>query len=235
MPQDVDNGTDYGSLDYQKWTFVQRSAHLIIRFLAFLLTNTTIVGKENIPAQGGFILAVNHLDYLDAPITFAALPRRMVVFAADTWAKIRFSGWMLSHVGTAIYVNRGEPDRKALAAALAVLKAGGGLGMAPEGTRSRTGGLTHGHTGIAYLAVRAGAPILPMVVHGQEQASHYWKRLRRVPVTVRFGPLIHLPEGKARTPQLEIYTDELMLTLARMLPPAYRGVYGERITDETVA
>lgn len=225
MPQEI----DYASLDYQKWTFLQRAFHLAIRFLVFLLTKLTIEGKEHIPDSGPFILAVNHLDYLDAPIMFAALPRRTVVFAADKWAKSPFSGWMLSHVGTAIYVNRGEPDRKALAAALAVLKAGGGLGMAPEGTRSHTGGLTQGHTGVAYLAARSGAPILPIVIFGQEQAGDYWKRLRRVPVTMRIAPLIHLPPGKARTPQLEAYTEDLMLTLAGMLPAPYRGVYGDKV------
>ena len=227
MPQDV----DYGALDYQHWTVLQRTAHYIIRFLVFLLTKTTVEGREHVPDQGAFILAVNHLDYLDAPITFAKLPRRTVVFAAQKWAKLPFSGWMLTHVGTAIYVNRGEPDRKALSAALAVLKAGGGLGMAPEGTRSRTGGLTEGHTGVAYLASRSGAPILPMVVYGQEQARSYWKRLRRVPVCVRYAPLLDAPPKRARTPHLEAYTDDLMLTLARMLPAEYRGVYGERVNE----
>ena len=220
---------DYGSLDYQRWTPLQRAVHLIMRLLVRLLTKVTIEGLENVPAQGAFVLAVNHLDYLDAPIVFAVMPRRTVVFAADKWAKTPFSGWILSHVGTAIYVDRGAPDRKALAAALTVLKTGGALAMAPEGTRSPTGGLTQGHTGVAYLATRSSAPILPMIAYGQEQAQHNWKRLRRVPVHIRIGPLIHLPPGKARTEQLDAYTDQLMLTLAAMLPEQYRGVYGERV------
>ena len=223
---------DYGSLDYQRWTPLQRIVHWIIRFLVWLLTKVTIEGLENVPAQGGFVLAVNHLDYLDAPIIFAKMPRRMVVFAADKWAKTPFSGWILSHVGTAIYVDRGAPDRKALAAALTVLKAGGALAMAPEGTRSPTGGLTEGHTGVAYLSTRSAAPILPMVAYGQEQSDLYWKRLRRVPVCIRIGPLIHLPAEKARTEQLHQYTEQLMLTLASMLPEQYRGVYGAWVKEE---
>lgn len=225
MPPEI----DYGSLDYQRWTPLQRAVHWIMRFLVRLLTKVTVEGLENLPAQGGFVLAVNHLDYLDAPIIFAKMPRRVVVFAADKWAKTPFSGWLLSHVGTAIYVARGEPDRKALAAALAVLKAGGALAMAPEGTRSPTGGLTQGHTGVAYLATRSATPILPMVAFGQEQSDHYWRRLRRVPVCIRIGPLIHLPPGKARTEQLNQQTEQLMLTLASMLPEQYRGVYGEGV------
>lgn len=224
MPPEI----DYGSLDYQRWTPVQRAAHLIIRFLVRLLFKVTIEGLEHVPERGAFVLAVNHLDYLDAPIVFAKMPRRMVAFAANKWENSHFTGVLLTYVGTAIYVDRGAPDRKALAAALAVLKAGGALGMAPEGTRSPTGGLTKGHTGVAYLATRGSAPILPMVAYGQEQSGRYWKRLRRAPVHVRIGPLIHLPQGKARTEQLHAYTDQIMLTLARLLPEAYRGVYGER-------
>ena len=227
MPPEI----DYGSLDYQHWTPLQRIVHWIMRFLVRLLTKVTIEGLENVPAQGGFVLAVNHLDYLDAPIVFAKMPRRTVVFAADKWAQTPFSGWILSHVGTAIYVARGEPDRKALAAALAVLKAGGALAMAPEGTRSPTGGLTQGHTGVAYLATRSATPILPMVAYGQEQSSRYWRRLRRVPVCIRIGPLIHLPAEKARTEQLNQQTEQLMLTLASMLPEQYRGVYGAWVKD----
>jgi 1-acyl-sn-glycerol-3-phosphate acyltransferase len=219
---------DYGSLDYQRWTPLQRAVHWIMRFLVRLLTRVTVEGLENVPAQGAFVLAVNHLDYLDAPIVFAKMPRRTVVFAADKWAKTPFSGWILSHVGTAIYVERGAPDRKALASALTVLKAGGALAMAPEGTRSPTGGLTKGHTGVAYLATRSATPILPVVACGQEQSVRYWRRLRRVPVQIRIGSLIHLPAEKARTEQLNQYTEQLMLTLASMLPEQYQGVYGKR-------
>ncbi len=123
--------------------------------------------------------------------------------------------------------------RKHLAAASGEEEpAGTAVGVAIEGTRSRTGGLLPGKTGAAYLATRANAPILPMAIWGTEQVISNLKRLRRSTIHVRLGPMIQLPEGRANTQQLEEYTEQLMLTIARMLPPEYRGVYRERITDE---
>ena len=105
------------------------------------------------------------------------------------------------------------------------------FGVAIEGTRSRTGGLLPGKTGAAYLANRANAPLVPMAIWGTEQIIGNLKRLRRSTIHIRIGPMVHLPEGRANTVQLEEYTDQLMLTIARALPPEYRGVYRERIKD----
>ena len=104
--------------------------------------------------------------------------------------------------------------------------------MAPEGKVSRTGGLLQGRSGIAYLATEAGVPILPVVAFGQEKASHCWKRFRRVTVQIRIGSLLELPAGKATARQLEAYTDQVMLAMARLLPPPYRGVYEQTARRE---
>jgi 1-acyl-sn-glycerol-3-phosphate acyltransferase len=71
-----------------------------------------------------------------------------------------------------------------------------------------------------------------MAIWGTEQIIGNLKRLRRSTIHIRLGPVIQLPEGRANTAQLEEYTDRLMLTIARMLPPEYRGVYRERIKAE---
>lgn len=223
---------DYSRIDYSRWTFLQRCFRGLIILLLRLLARAEVEGQENIPPSGPFVLAPNHIHIFDIPVIFGFMPRRAVVFAADKWQKAPFFGWLLSFFGDAIYVQRGEPDRRALAQALDVLKAGGVLGLAPEGTRSRTGGLQQGRTGVVYLASRGQAPILPVVAFGQEKAFAHWLRLRRVPIKVRFGELITLPPGKYRTPQLGAHTDALMMALARMLPPAYRGVYAQRLREE---
>ncbi|NTW44683.1 MAG: hypothetical protein HGB14_09690, partial [Anaerolineaceae bacterium] len=82
-------------------------------------------------------------------------------------------------------VIRGEADRAALIQATEILRCGGALGMAPEGTRSRTGGLLPGKNGTVYLASRAGATILPVAIWGHETATHEWQRLRRPRIYVR--------------------------------------------------
>ena len=107
------------------------------------------------------------------------------------------------------------------------------MAVAPEGTRSRTGGLQQGRDGAVYLASRTGATIIPVVAWGQERAFEAWRRLRRPEIHVRIGAPIHLPPGaeRGRTAELHGYTDELMLTLARMLPEQYRGVYAERVRN----
>ncbi|HRJ44109.1 MAG TPA: lysophospholipid acyltransferase family protein, partial [Caldilineaceae bacterium] len=193
------NTTDYTQIDYSHWTRRQRVFQKFVLFLIRLLTRVQVEGQGNIPASGPFVLAPNHIHMFDIPVIFGYLPRRTVVFAADKWQRIPIFGWLLSFFGDAIYVHRGEPDRKALALALDVLKAGGVLGLAPEGTRSRTGGLQKGRTGVVYLASRGNVPVLPVVAFGQEQAFSYWLRLRRVPICVRFGAPIHLPAGRLRS------------------------------------
>jgi 1-acyl-sn-glycerol-3-phosphate acyltransferase len=92
---------------------------------------------------------------------------------------------------------------------------------------SQTGGLGKGQAGVALLAIKAPAPILPIAAYGQEQATKYWKRFRRVPIHIRIGQPIELPSGKANKEQLETYTEQIMVAIARLLPPEYRGVYAE--------
>jgi 1-acyl-sn-glycerol-3-phosphate acyltransferase len=204
-----------------------------LRWLAWLLirllTRTEVSGVEHVPLTGPLVVAPNHLFILDPVFMLAVLPRRMTVFAADKW-RGTLGGWLMSTFGNAIYVARGEPDRQALGRAARILEAGGGLGVAPEGTRSRVRSLLPGKNGTVYLASRTGAVILPVAIWGQETALRDWLHLRRPRVHVRIAPAMELPPAakQARTADLQEYTDELMLTIARMLPPAYRGVYAER-------
>jgi 1-acyl-sn-glycerol-3-phosphate acyltransferase len=195
-----------------------------------VLSRMDVRGREHIPETGPLIVAANHMHALDLPIVFAVVPRRQTVFAANKWPG-KFAGWLMQIFADAIFVERGEPDRGAIARALEVVRQGGALGVAPEGTRSRTGGLIEGKPGTVYLASRSGAPILPIVVWGQEQAMQDWAHLRRPEIHVRIAEPMNLPPGAehARAVELASYTDQLMLTLALMLPQEYRGVYASRV------
>ena len=134
----------------------------------------------------------------------------------------------------AIWVRRGEPDREALRAALQILKENGVMGFAPEGTRSRTGGLIKGRIGVAYLAAHANVPILPVAITGTEVGLPAVLRLKRPRMTATIGPAFRLPEcgGRPSRQDLDAYTDTIMLTLARMLPERYRGVYRDRVAGD---
>ncbi len=206
---------------------------LIFKFIVRALARVEVQGVENIPPRGPFILAVNHLTILEPPVLFVALPiERVTVFAADKWADVFFIGWLLRRVD-AIFVNRGEVDRRALRAALNVLRNGGVLGIAPEGTRSRTGGMIRAKPGIAYLATLANVPILPVGMSGQLHFGQRWRRLRRLHLRIRVGSLIHLPPvtGPDRMAQLQACADRVMVAIARLIDPELRGVYASAIAE----
>jgi 1-acyl-sn-glycerol-3-phosphate acyltransferase len=194
-----------------------------------LLARIEVDGLDNVPRSGAFIVASNHLHIMDAPVLFSVLPSSTVFFVSDHMLKFPLLGWYLRQLGQSIYVARGKGDRQALGCALAVLNAGGTLTIAPEGRISRTGGLLQGQTGAAFLASRAGVPILPLVLYGQEDMGRRWRRLRRAQVNVVVGKPVGFPAGRAGTRQLEEYTDNIMRTLARMLPERYRGFYAAAV------
>ena len=209
---------------YNQRSFPQRAFRWIIVALFKLLVHIDVEGMENFPQSGPLLLVSNHLDILDAPIALIFIPRRMTTFVKSKWKRPPFN-WLMACMGDVIYANKA--DHRALAEGIKVLKSGRVLALAPEGTRSRTGGLGKGQAGVVLLALKAHAPILPAAAHGQEQAMRYWKRFRRVPIQIRVGQLIELPPGKANREQLETYTQQIMIAIARLLPSDYRGVYTE--------
>jgi len=128
-------------------------------------------------------------------------------------------------MGDLVYVGAGR--RGAVTRLLEVLRSGGVVAILPEGTRSPTAALGRGERGVALLAARSGAPVVPAAAWGQERAGACWRRLRRVPVRVRIGsPLQVLPGGAPDRASQQAFADEVMRTIAAMLPPEYRGVYG---------
>lgn len=196
-----------------------------------------IVGSDNLPPGGPLILAMNHVHMLDAPAVMVAMPWQVSLFAARKWAG-RPLGVLLRAVG-AWFINRGEVDRRALRMALGVLRRGGVFGIAPEGTRSPTHQLQAARGGVAYLAYLSGAPILPVAVTGVEQIFPSLLHLRRARVRIIVGRPFKLPalDHKPRSEELLELADSVMLRLAELLPPEYRGVYanGTRLLERTPA
>lgn len=203
----------------------------IIRGLLRLFGRLDIQGTENFPQKGPYIVAVNHLHWMDIPALFIVLPHETATFAAEKWEHHWFVGTLLRLFGHAIFVRRGEADRRAIGRAIQWLKNGGVLGIAPEGTRSRSGVLQKGKAGVVYLASRTGVPIVPVAVWGQETFWKEVRRLRRPTIHIRVGkPFVLLgTANRAKTQELEAYTEDLMLRIARMLPERYWGYYREKV------
>jgi 1-acyl-sn-glycerol-3-phosphate acyltransferase len=211
-----------------------RFLYLLVKFLFSVLMRIEVSGTENVPEGGPLILAANHLHFLDPPIIFVAIPfRRITVLAAEKWENAFLIGLLLKSVG-AIFVQRGEVDRRALNGALRVLEAGGIVGLAPEGTRSPVGTMQRGKPGVAYLATKTRAQVLPLGISGQQHLGHALKRLHRPHIRARIGPLITLPPlvGKNRAKQLETLTDQIMVELASLVDPELRGVYADQVAEK---
>jgi 1-acyl-sn-glycerol-3-phosphate acyltransferase len=214
-------------LEIRGWYRVFRG---IIGFLVRLLGRLEITGSEHVPDKGPYLLITNHIHWLDPPVLMAAFPHRAYVFAAAKRENHWFLGPLFRSLD-AIFVRRGEVDRKALRQALAVLEGRGVLGLAPEGTRSTTGAMQQGRSGAAYMAYRTGVRLVPVVASGQESLFPSLRRLRRARVRVAFGPPFDPPPlikgGKASAAEVRAFTEEIMYRLAAMLPPEYRGVYDD--------
>jgi len=214
-------------VSYPGNALIYKLMRAISRALFTALTKCTVTGLENLPPGGPLLIVSNHLHWLDPPLVMAFLPYRAAVLAA---AKYRRSirGLVLRACG-AIFVNRGEVDRVALRKSLAILRAGGVLGIAPEGTRSPTGGLQQGKKGAAYLAYRTDATLLPVVVWGVENVFPSLRRFRRASVGVAIGAPFKLPpvSGKPSSQDLVPATDLIMSKIAALLPARYRGVYDQ--------
>ena len=207
-------------------SLASRLVNLAESGLVALLCRVDDAEIAKVPAVGPLILVTNHVGFLEIPVLHSRLrPRRVVGLAkAESW-KNPLLGWLFDLWG-AIPVKRGEPDLAALRRCLDFLRDGGILVVAPEGTRSGHGRLQRGHSGVVTLALRSGAPILPLAFCGGEALKRNAKRLRRTPFHIMVGEPFHLSvEGRVTQAARQDLTDEIMYKLAAMLPPAYRGQY----------
>jgi 1-acyl-sn-glycerol-3-phosphate acyltransferase len=200
--------------------------NILLHLSYFLLLRLDVSGAENVPPSGPLILMMNHVDAIDPFIVTGVFPRPVTSMSKIEVFSIPLIGFLVRAYG-AIPIHRGQVDRRALQQAHRVLREGGVLLIAPEGTRSRNHSLLRGKEGMALIAVRSGAPIIPVAITGTENSSRCWKRLRRVPVRIRIGQPFRLnPNGQqVRRPLLRTMTDQAMYQLAATLPPDYRGVY----------
>jgi len=222
------NGTPHSTLDYAHWTIAQKAVRMAVTAGFRLLGNIETEGLENIPATGPCVLAVNHLSMAEGPLYMTLLKRRGVPVVNSRLQQNRVLHWFVSDMAQAIYVTPNQINDESLHRALAVLRSGGMLILAPEGTRSRTGGLLPGKPGVAWLATQIDVPVVPVVAWGHEKWRERGKHRERIPIHVRAGAPLRFPQGHPSPGSLHRYTDQIMAQLAALLPPEYRGVYANQ-------
>jgi 1-acyl-sn-glycerol-3-phosphate acyltransferase len=201
-------------------------SRFVLRPLFFLLFRPHVVGRENVPAEGPFILASNHLSFIDSMAIPLMSPRRVGYLAkAEYFTGSGLGGWFIKTWFTALGALPVERQthraaQEALDTAMSVLKAGGGFGIYPEGTRSKDGRLARGKTGVAWLALTADCPVVPVGITGTDRIQPIgasWPRPHRFSVT--FGKPLTFPEhrGKAGNNQARRdVTDRIMLAIAEL-------------------
>jgi 1-acyl-sn-glycerol-3-phosphate acyltransferase len=180
-----------------------------------------VEGKEHVPTRGPVILAANHRSFLDSIFLPLVIRRRVTYVAKAEYFDDPKTAWFFRSVGQ-IPIRRegGSASEGALAAATDVLESGGVFGIYPEGTRTRDG-LTHrGHTGVARLAMRTGAPVIPVGLVGTDECQPTDKKLPRLfrTVEVRFGRPVageHYAHHDERL-ALRQLTDELMFEIVQL-------------------
>lgn len=137
----------------------------LLRILYSILFPLEVEGRHHIPKEGPVLLCANHISNLDPPAVGIWLDRKISFFAKEELFRFPLLGWIVRQLG-AIPVKRGAGDRKALNAALEVLKQGGMVGIFPEGTRSRSGMVEQAKKGAAFFALRSGAVVIPTAIIG---------------------------------------------------------------------
>jgi 1-acyl-sn-glycerol-3-phosphate acyltransferase len=179
-----------------------------------LLFNMRVIGRENLPASGGAIIAANHISLLDPPVLGVAASPRVLHFMAkkELFANQLFA-WLIAKLH-AFPVNRGAPDRVAIRKAMSLLERGEFVAIFPEGTRSKTGILGQPEPGVALIAAKTGSPIVPVAVLGTNKVRF---GLEQPSFSVAFGrPVIPEP-GKTDRESLEKLNASVMTAIAELL------------------
>ena len=201
----------------------------IARLLLAFIGSARIEGIEHVPREGPFILVANHCSQADPPLlgwaTGHQIGRVVHFMAKDEMHHWPIIGWLADRSGV-FWVRRGEGDRAAQRMALELLAQGKPIGIFPEGTRSRDGRMREGRSGAALLAIRSGAPIVPVGIAGSHRLFPAGSRLpRRSHLTFRIGEpfsLRHQPTGRIDREELAAGTVQIMAKIAELLPPNQR-------------
>lgn len=197
-------------------------------------------GRDRIPKHGPVILAMNHRSFMDSIFVPLIIRRRVTFVAKAEYFDDIKTAWFFRACGQ-IPVRRegGDAGERALQTALSVLNAGGVFAIYPEGTRTRDGYLHRGHTGIARLALRSGAPIVPIGLVGTDAVQATDQKLPRMGkrITINIGEPIDARRagagiGADERLALRSITDEVMYEIQQLSGYEYQDTYATKKPEE---
>ncbi len=221
---------------------LQTAARMVLTPPFRFFWRITTEGSQNVPSAGGAIIAPNHISVLDSFFVPLAVGRRMTYVGKAEYMDDWKTKWVFPAIGM-IPIDRagGDASQRALDAAAGVLEAGELFGIYPEGTRARNGKLHKGHTGLARLSLRTGAPIVPVGIIGTDQVqppdAKFPAPFRRV--HIRFGRPITVDKYADRESDrmvLRQITDEVMFEIRNLSGQEYVDSYaGSAAPEQKVA
>ena len=215
-------------------TLTNRLVNAIIKRLTRMVCRVDDEQVVRIPMQGPLIIVSNHVNFLEPLVVYThLLPRPMAFFAKiESWDN-KLIGYLFDMWG-GIPIKRGSADIGAIRLGLEVLKTDTILAVAPEGTRSGDGVLGKGHPGVVIMALRSGAPLLPMASYRHEKFWDNFTHLRRTDFQIAVGHPFTLQTNGARVTRemRQQMIDEIMYQMAALLPPSCRGPYAN-LSDAT--
>lgn len=222
--------TDPQKYPYPRRRLIRGVAQRLAQAALAALTNLQIIGEENLPDRGPLLVVANHFSFIDPVAMIRAVPWPIEFVGGFQMPNAPAVVRWLPQVWGYYPVHRGSFSTDALRAAEAVLKQKGVLGIFPEAGNWATV-LRPARPGAAFLAVRTGAPILPMGFANLNDVFPSLKEGRRARITIRigkpFGPYGAEGRGRERRPKLEAIGHEIMGRIAELIPPEKRGHYSE--------
>jgi 1-acyl-sn-glycerol-3-phosphate acyltransferase len=203
-----------------------------------LCVRVKVEGRDNVPRRGSVIIACNHRSFLDSIFIPLVVHRRVTFVAKAEYFDDPKTAWFFRGVGQ-IPIRRegGSASERALASATEVLENGKVFAIYPEGTRTRDGLLHRGHTGIARLAMRCNAPIVPVGMIGSDEVQPVDSKLPKFGkhVTIRFGPPIDPDRYRGMENDrlaLRELTDEVMYEICQLSGYEYVDTYATKKAED---
>ncbi len=183
-----------------------------------------VVGQENLPRHGAFLIAANHASFIDPPIVGSHVPRQLCFFARKTLWKKGFASWWLDTVGTIPVDRDGGQDVSALKRVLRSLKDNKGLILFPEGTRSPDGRLQTPKAGVGFIVCKSQVPVVPVRLFGSFEAFGRGLKFPRLGtrVSVVFGrpiPPADYDDPTAGKQRYQVASDRIMARIAELSLP----------------
>ncbi len=210
-----------------------------------LLARTTVIGEENVPATGAAILASNHLSILDSfylpfmlerPVTFAA---KSEYFTGKRLSDRIVGSYLRATKQLSVDREGARAAQEMLEAALGLLNEGSLFGIYPEGTRSPDGRLYRGRTGVAWLALHSGAPVIPVAMVGTDKLLPPGAKIPRPGrIEIRIGkplPFDEYSDGPKGAKQRREITDRIVAAIGELSGQEYSPIYASARKEQLAA